>query len=47
MKVIKQFYCTKEQKTYNVKDNYTGNRKDLGNYLEAPIKTKAVKKNKK
>ena len=43
-KVIKEFYCIKECKTYNVNDEYTGNRKDLGSYLEVPKKVIKTKK---
>lgn len=34
MKVKQQFFCTQEQKTYLVGDEYTGNRKDLSHMLE-------------
>jgi hypothetical protein len=33
-KVKKQFFCTKEKKTYYVGDEYTGKRKDLSHVLE-------------
>lgn len=33
MKVLKQFFCIKELKTYYVGDEYKGKRKDLKAYL--------------
>jgi len=44
MKVIKQFYCIQEKKTYKVGNEYKGKRNDIKEYLEA-TKHKA-KKNK-
>lgn len=51
MKVIKEFYCTQENKRYLVGSTYTGERKDLSEYLKAtekkeikPRKKKAEKK---
>ena len=35
MKVIKQFFCIQEKKTYYVGDEYTGKRTDLSQLLEA------------
>ncbi len=43
MKVIKEFYCIKEKKSYKVGDEYTGKRTDLGHLLEKPKKTKELK----
>lgn len=34
MKVVKEFFCVQEQKKYKAGDEYTGKRKDLGDYLE-------------
>lgn len=48
MKVIKDFFCIKEQKGYGKGDAYTGSRTDLNEYLEAkPIKKRATKEDKK
>ena len=33
-KVAKQFFCTKEKKTYYKGDEYDGGRKDLSHVLE-------------
>jgi len=44
MKVIKQFYCIQERKTYRVGNEYRGKRKDIKEYLEQ--KKKVVKKRK-
>lgn len=38
-KVKKQFFCTKEKKTYFVGDDYTGSRKDLSHVLEMEDKS--------
>jgi len=38
MKVIKEFYCIQEQKTYKVSEEYKGKRTDLKDYLEQPKK---------
>jgi hypothetical protein len=46
MKVVKDFFCIIERKTYKVGDEYKGKRKDLGHVLEAP-KKKAASNNKK
>ena len=43
MKVKRQFYCTQEKKTYKVGDEYTGERKDLKDYVVYPIKRKSKK----
>jgi len=43
MKVVHTFFCTVEKKTYKVGDTYTGKRKDIGSFLEAP-KKKVTKK---
>jgi hypothetical protein len=42
-KVIKDFYCTQEKKTYKKGDEYTGKRTDLQHVLEAQKKTKVLK----
>ncbi len=42
-KVIKQFFCIKTKKNYNVGDEYKGKRKDLGDFLEKKT-TKTPKK---
>jgi len=34
MKVIKQFYCIKEKKTYYIGNEYKGKRSDVREYLE-------------
>ena len=38
-KVKKQFFCTKERKTYYVGDEYKGERKDLSHVLEMEDKS--------
>ena len=38
-KVKKQFFCTKEKKTYFVGDEYSGERKDLSHVLEMEDKS--------
>lgn len=43
MKVIKDFFCIQEQKTYKVDEEYKGKRtdlKDFVNYPKAKVKTK-------
>ena len=42
MKVLKDFYCIQEKKSYKEGDEYTGKRKDLGALLTPEIK-KATK----
>lgn len=32
-KVIKEFFCIEEKKTYKIGDEYTGKRTDLKEYL--------------
>lgn len=44
-KVKKGFFCIQEKKTYSEGEEYTGKRKDLGQYLEVP-KKKVAKKTK-
>jgi len=44
MKVIKQFYCIQERKTYKIGNEYKGKRKDLKGLVEYP---KAKRKSKK
>lgn len=39
-KVSKPFFCIQEQKSYFIGDEYKGKRKDLGNYLVKPKRTK-------
>ena len=46
MKVIKDFYCTKEKKVYKVGDEYTGVRADLINNVEQRNKPKKEDKKK-
>jgi len=43
-KVKTGFHCVQENKTYNVGDTYTGKRKDLKAFLEAPKKKPTTKK---
>jgi hypothetical protein len=43
MKVIKQFYCIKDKKTYYVGNEYKGKRQDIKEYLEV----QKAKQNKK
>ena len=42
-KVVKQFFCIKERKTYFVGDEYSGYRKDLSHVLEMEDKSIAPK----
>ena len=41
-KVIKEFFCVEEKKTFYVGDEYTGKRTDLSGYVEKK-KTKVLK----
>ena len=41
-KVKISFYCIKEHKRYNVGDEYTGKRTDIGHLLEEEKKTKVL-----
>lgn len=43
-KVKKGFFCSQEKKAYAEGDTYTGKRKDLKAFLEAPKKKAAPKK---
>jgi hypothetical protein len=43
MKVLKQFFCIQEQKTYKLGDSYTGKRKDLKGLVEYPKPRKSKK----
>lgn len=45
MKVLSNFYCTKEKKSYKVGQDYTGSRTDLGGLVE--VKKKQTRKKKK
>ena len=47
MKAIKNFFCTKEFKTYNVGDEYTGKRTDLVGLVDYPAPKKKAIKSKK
>lgn len=40
-KVTQPFHCIQTNKKYNVGDDYKGNRKDLGGFLEKPKKSKS------
>lgn len=53
MKVIKRFYCIETKKSYNIGDEYDGDRKDIAHLLEpnkrnkkAPITKKGAIKTK-
>jgi len=39
MKVLKDFYCIKEAKTYKIGDTYNGKRKDLKGCVNYPKRT--------
>ena len=47
MKVIKNFFCIKTKKVYNVGDIYNGDRKDIGHLLEPKKKNKKAKETNK
>lgn len=42
-KVVRQFFCIKEQKTYRKGDEYTGTRKDLSHVLEEEVEDKQLR----
>jgi len=44
MKVIKNFFCTKEWKAYKIGDDYNGKRKDLKGFVEYPKSKRKSKK---
>ena len=46
MKVIKDFFCIKERKTYLKGDEYNGSRTDLKGLVDYPIKKKVTKSKK-
>jgi|15BtaG_2_1085339.scaffolds.fasta_scaffold08849_3 hypothetical protein len=46
MKVIKQFYCIKEKKTYYIGNEYKGKRGDVREYLEQANHKKTESKRK-
>lgn len=40
-KVTQPFYCIQARKSYKKGDDYKGNRKDLGRFLDKPKKSKS------
>lgn len=46
MKVLKDFFCTKERKKYKRGDEYTGSRTDINHLLEQPKKEDKRRKRK-
>ena len=47
MKVIKNFFCIKTKKAYNIGDVYDGDRKDIDHLLEPKKKNKKAVETKK
>ena len=43
MKVIKDFYCIQERRTYKVGNEYKGKRQDIKEYLEQKKASKSKK----